>query len=140
MYWISKHGPLKFAMLFDLSRSLEPLPELLRGRGWCHLTGKNVGTPRWCIALPLGSRAQHRQRVRRQSPGLTAHATRLPQNRFKRQSVLSAAAAEQHHTPESSMVSALLALGRNAWRGLAFAHFKLLTICFKSQCPGTFTK
>ena len=37
------------------------------------------GTPlrstRWCVALPLGSRAQHRQRVRRQSPGLAAHAT-----------------------------------------------------------------
>ena len=37
------------------------------------------GTPlrstRWCVALPLGSRAQHRQRVRRQSPGLTVHAT-----------------------------------------------------------------
>jgi hypothetical protein len=26
-------GPVKFAMLFDLSRSLEPLSELLRGRG-----------------------------------------------------------------------------------------------------------
>ena len=25
-------------MLFDLSRSLEPLHELLRGRGGCHLT------------------------------------------------------------------------------------------------------
>jgi hypothetical protein len=32
--------PLNFAMLFDLSRSLEPLPELLRGRGWCHLKAR----------------------------------------------------------------------------------------------------
>ena len=30
-------------MPFDLSRSLEPLPELLRGRGWCHLTRKECG-------------------------------------------------------------------------------------------------
>ena len=27
-------------MLFARSRSLEPLPELLRGRGWCHLKAR----------------------------------------------------------------------------------------------------
>ena len=41
---------------------------------------------------------------------------------------------------QNRMVSALLALGRSAWRGLAFAHFKPLTKRLKSPCPGKFTK
>jgi hypothetical protein len=41
-------GPLGFAMLSDLSRSLEPLPDLLRGRGWCHLL-RNSG-----VSMSLG--------------------------------------------------------------------------------------
>ena len=41
---------------------------------------------------------------------------------------------------QNRMVSALLALGRSAWRGLAFAHFKPLTKRLKSQCPGKFTR
>ena len=48
-------GPFKFAMLFDLPRSLEPLPELPRGRGWCHLNARvllfNPGyhTAQWAL-------------------------------------------------------------------------------------------
>jgi len=41
---------------------------------------------------------------------------------------------------QNRMVSALLALGRSAWRGLAFAHFKPLTKRLKSQGPGKFTR
>lgn len=39
---------------------------------------------------------------------------------------------------QNRMVSALLALGRSAWRGLAFAHFKPLTKRLKRPCPGKF--
>ena len=57
-------GPFKFAMLFDLSRSLEPLPELLRGRGWCDLQGVVPDRALCLSTMPCRVTPKERERER----------------------------------------------------------------------------